>query len=179
MAIEVLHLPVSSELVVSSASHVPSSGLVGHCVHIGEPGNLNPRPELHLPGSRAPCGCYNTTIVDSFVLDDALVQDTFLLHRTYVSHGAVVVGCGTITCSGTDVTNGNGTVLKVGVEIGGREIAMFADMPFHLAAVVGETRGNVSELKAYEDLVRTYTKKVQCDGFNVIAHQAKVSSGMT
>ncbi|RLO04000.1 hypothetical protein DYB28_009095, partial [Aphanomyces astaci] len=121
-----------------------------------------------------PSGCYNTTIVDSFVLDDALVQDTFLLHRTYVSHGAVVVGCGTITCSGTDVTNGNGTALKVGVEIGGREIAMFADMPFHLAAVVGETRGNVSELKAYEDLVRTYTKKVQCDGFNVIAHQAKL-----
>ncbi|ETV75321.1 hypothetical protein, variant 1 [Aphanomyces astaci] len=97
-----------------------------------------------------------------------------ILVGTYVSHGAVVVGCGTITCSGTDVTNGNGTVLKVGVEIGGREIAMFADMPFHLAAVVGETRGNVSELKAYEDLVRTYTKKVQCDGFNVIAHQAKL-----
>ncbi|ETV99818.1 hypothetical protein, variant [Aphanomyces invadans] len=121
-----------------------------------------------------PSGCYNSTVVDSYVLDNALVQDTFLLHRTYVSQGAVIVGCGTITCSGPEVTYGNGTVLKVGVEIGGREIAMFADMPFHLAAIVGESRGNAAELKAYEDLVRTYAKSVRCDGFNVIARQAKV-----
>jgi hypothetical protein len=49
---------------------------------------------------------------------------------TFVASGACIVGCGTVTCSGPDVAYGNGTILKVGVELGGREIAVFADLPF-------------------------------------------------
>ncbi|KAF0683211.1 Aste57867_24729 [Aphanomyces stellatus] len=136
-----------------------------------------------------PSGCYNSNLFDSYVLDNALVQDTFLLHRpcyprhvpyspivtvgTFVNPGACVVGCGSITCSGIDVTYGNGTVLKVGVEIGGRDIPVFADMPFALGALVGQHREAAAELKAYDENVRAYVQAAKC-GLNIVAHQAKI-----
>ncbi|CAK5192840.1 unnamed protein product [Aphanomyces euteiches] len=120
-----------------------------------------------------PSGCYNSTLVDSFVLDNALVQDTFLLHQTYVDTGACIVGCGSVTSSGPNATYGNGTVLKVGVEIGGREISVFADMPFALGAAVGQHRENASELQAYDGRVKEYVESIKC-GLNIVAKQAKV-----
>ncbi|OQR97220.1 hypothetical protein ACHHYP_12319 [Achlya hypogyna] len=119
-----------------------------------------------------PSGCLNSTLYDVFITDDALVQDTFLLQGTYVSSGASVVGCGTITAS-TNPSYGNGTPLKVGVEIGGREIVAFADLPFNLAVDVGKHRADPAELARYKCNVDAYTVAAQC-GVNVFGPDAQV-----
>jgi len=49
---------------------------------------------------------------------------------TFVAPGASVVGCGSIVCSKDNAVYGNGLDLQVGVEIGGRDIPVFAEMPF-------------------------------------------------
>ncbi|KDO23642.1 hypothetical protein SPRG_11090 [Saprolegnia parasitica CBS 223.65] len=119
-----------------------------------------------------PSGLYNSTLSDAFIAADALVHDTFLLHGTYVASGASVVGCGTITVSAAPIY-GNNNPLKVGVEIGGREIHAFADLPFDLAVTVGQNRSDSTELAAYAANVATYTAAITC-AVNVIGADAQV-----
>lgn len=86
--------------------------------------------------ARFPSGCYRATIRDSVVLDDALVQDTMLLDRVLVDARAAVVGCGVVlfqraeSDKGSSTVFGNGTTLHVGVETGGRDLRIIADLPF-------------------------------------------------
>ncbi|OQS03139.1 hypothetical protein THRCLA_04552 [Thraustotheca clavata] len=119
-----------------------------------------------------PSGCYNSTLTDVFVADNALVQDTFLVHGTFIDSQASIVRCGTITVSDNAVY-GNGTPLKVGVEIGGREILAFADLPFDLAVKVGKYRSNANELATYEENVLRYAKAIKC-GVNIISSNAQI-----
>lgn len=74
-------------------------------------------------------GCYRSTISNATVLDHALVQDTTLLQNVLVDEHAVVLGCGSVLCAG-ETAFGNGQTLHVGVEIGGRDLRVIADMPF-------------------------------------------------
>lgn len=96
-------------------------------------------------GARFPPGCYRSTIRDSVVLDDALVQDTMLLDTVLVDVRAAVVNCGVVLFEqpppGADKDDngvaatvfGNGTMLHVGVETGGRDLRVVADLPFACA----------------------------------------------
>ncbi len=81
-------------------------------------------------GVRLSSGCYNSTISNCVILDDALIKNTSILAETFVDCGAAVIDCGVV--KGRPGVNrfGNGTSLKVGVEIGGREIVSFDDMTF-------------------------------------------------
>lgn len=74
-------------------------------------------------------GCYRSTISNATILDHALVQDTTLLHNVLVDEHAVVLGCGSVISVG-ETAFGNGQTLHVGVEIGGRDLRVIADMPF-------------------------------------------------
>lgn len=89
-------------------------------------------------GVKFASGCYRTTIRNAVVLDDALVQDTMLLNNAFVDAEAVVMGCGPVVFKRTGQQKdeptvavfGNGMTLHVGVETGGRDLRVFADLPF-------------------------------------------------
>lgn len=88
-------------------------------------------------GVKFPSGCYRTTIRNAVVLDDALVKDTLLLSNVFVDSQALILDCGPVfftnsqaTDSKSPVVFGNGTTLHVGVEIGGRDLRVIADLPF-------------------------------------------------
>lgn len=91
-------------------------------------------------GVKFASGCYRTTIRNAVVLDNALVQDTMLLNNVFVDAEAVVIGCGFVVFKHTEqdeakdeptaVVFGNGLTLHVGVETGGRDLRVFADLPF-------------------------------------------------
>jgi hypothetical protein len=84
---------------------------------------------MEIDGVKILSGCYNSIINCSIISDDALLMDNFLVSNSFIGCCAAVIRCGMISCP-EDARYGNGESVKVGIEIGGREIAVFADIPF-------------------------------------------------
>jgi hypothetical protein len=106
-------------------------------------------------GVRLPCGVVGSTVVDCAIGHDALVQDVRLLANYVVAPGAVLFDCGSITCGG-NTAFGNGTALPVGVETGGREVAVYADLDLDTAAAVARAAGRPDLVRAYRAAVAEY-----------------------
>lgn len=119
-------------------------------------------------GATVPSSLRSSRIVDSVVLDGAAVHNTDVLARTVVCRGAAVVGCGIVSApaSSSPCTFGNGMVVSVGAEVGGRAIPIAAEMPFNTAVAVASHQGDSAphrELRAaHESLVARYTEAVSC-----------------
>ncbi|HID10104.1 MAG TPA: DUF4954 family protein [Candidatus Latescibacteria bacterium] len=123
-------------------------------------------------GAKLPCGMYNSTVVDSYIGDDALVQDVKLLSRYVVREGAVVFGCGTVVAEpGTSF--GNGEELPIAIETGGREVLTYAEMDVAVAETVASYRGDKEMLSGYEEAVKEYVEKATSD-YGVIEKGAQV-----
>uniref|UniRef100_K3WT23 DUF4954 domain-containing protein n=1 Tax=Globisporangium ultimum (strain ATCC 200006 / CBS 805.95 / DAOM BR144) TaxID=431595 RepID=K3WT23_GLOUD len=133
-------------------------------------------------GVKFPSGCYRTVIRNAVVLDDALVKDTLLLHNVFVDAEAVILGCGPVVFASSSATDevpgtdmfGNGTTLHVGVEIGGRDLRVIADLPFALAASIAGNRSNTAFVQAYNQMVDVYVHEIACAPFTIIAKHAHV-----
>ncbi|KAG2520954.1 hypothetical protein JM16_006513 [Phytophthora kernoviae] len=109
-----------------------------------------------------PCGVYNSTLSDVVVLDDALVKDTLVLKGVLVDAKASVLQCGSVVCAQeTETVFGNGRVLHVGVETGGRNLRVVADLPFSLGAEVATKRGDLKFLETYDAIVDEYVAKIK------------------
>jgi hypothetical protein len=87
-----------------------------------------------------PAGVYQSTLVDCVVGTGALVQNVRLLANCAVGEGAVLFDCGSITCD-TQTTFGNGAVLSLGPETGGRDVAVYAEIDVEVAAAVARSQG--------------------------------------
>ena len=81
-------------------------------------------------GVQLPAGIFNSTLVNAVVCDGARVSDTVLLARSVVGPGAAVVGCGAVvmTTKAQACTFANGRSLAIAVEVGGRDVSIFAEM---------------------------------------------------
>lgn len=103
-----------------------------------------------------PSGIYGSTVADSEIGDDCLVQDTGLLSRTVVRRGGVVFRAGAVTGSAA-CAFGNGREIPIGIETGGREVAAFAELTIPVAEAVADNRGDRTAIEAYGRFVRAYT----------------------
>lgn len=113
------------------------------------------RPVAVEDGVSLPSGVVNSTVVDSAIGHDALVQDVKLLANYVVGPGALVFDCGTVSC-GEATTFGNGTVLSVGLETGGRDVAVFAEIDLEAATAVARSAGRPEVLRPYNAAVAEY-----------------------
>ncbi|RLN86530.1 hypothetical protein BBJ28_00013479 [Nothophytophthora sp. Chile5] len=135
-------------------------------------------------------GVYNSALSNVVVLDDALVLDTLVLRNVVLDERACVIKCGSVTCSASaSATCGNGNVLHVGVETGGRDLCVVADMPFACEdpELIGEAevgvavdlmivcvcRGDSEFLKAYQAAVDAYVVAIQAP-MVIVARNARV-----
>jgi hypothetical protein len=84
-------------------------------------------------GVTLPTGVYDSTLIDCVVGDEALVQDVSLLANFVVARKAVLFDCGRVTSS-PDARFGNGMVLNVGPQMGGRRLPVFAEIAMDSAA---------------------------------------------
>ena len=131
-------------------------------------GNFSREEVCKIDGYDFPCGLYNSTIIDSALLDHCLVRDTKLVAGCVVGRKAVVFGCGNIVYSPTrngaedGVTCGNGSFLPLGVETGGRDTPIFAEQTLEDIAIIAGNRGNHEQIRAYEEAVRNYVKQTRC-----------------
>jgi hypothetical protein len=102
-----------------------------------------------------PCGVFGSTVDDSEIGNDCLIQDAGLLSRVVVRHGAVIFRTGAVTGS-AECVFGNGRPIPIGIETGGREVAAFAELTVPVAEAVADGRRDAAGLEAYERFVRAY-----------------------
>lgn len=124
-----------------------------------------------------PCGIYKSIIIDSEIGNNALVYQS-TVSRYVVGESAIVFLVQTLSCTGIS-TFGNGTVLPVGIETGGREITAFADLTIPVAQAVAFGRNRPSFLKSLSAFLRSYIAKCTLDvgvlgAHGVIRRSAKV-----
>ncbi|KAE8898786.1 hypothetical protein PF005_g8178 [Phytophthora fragariae] len=120
------------------------------------------------------CGVYNSALSNAVVLDDALVKDTLVLKNVLVDARAAVIQCGSVTGpEQLDAVCGNGRELHVGVETGGRDLRVVADMPFSLGAAVATKRRDVEFLETYDAFVDKYVAEIKAP-MAIVAQNARV-----
>jgi hypothetical protein len=118
------------------------------------------RPVALGDGVSLPSGVVNSTVCDSTVGHDALVQDVRLLANYVVGPGALVFDCGSVSC-GEGTAFGNGAALAVGPETGGRDVAVYADMDLDGAAAVARLRQRPDLLRQYAAAVADYAARAR------------------
>ncbi|KAJ0412095.1 hypothetical protein ATCC90586_004015 [Pythium insidiosum] len=122
-------------------------------------------------GIALPSGCYRSALRNAIILDNALVQNTTALCNVVVDEHASVLSCGSVV--GDEETNAaNGMTLHVGVEIGGRNLDVFAELSFDVAKLVAGQRSETKLLEDYATFVQRYTQAARTP-FSVIGRHAR------
>jgi len=112
-----------------------------------------------LPGRVSlPTGIRRATIQDCAV-GNACVRDVTLMSRQVIHDAAAVVGVGALVASGRCMY-GTGQKLSVGLETGGREIVLFPEMDYELAAWLAMHPAATSERTAYQEALSLHSEKL-------------------
>jgi hypothetical protein len=109
-------------------------------------------------GVELPAGVEGGTLANCVIGHDALVRDVRLLANYVVGERAVLLDCGRILCDGPTAF-GNGAVLPLGMEGGGRDVAVFAEIDVALAAAVARARSQPAALDQYARAVAEYVRQ--------------------
>ncbi len=113
-------------------------------------------------GLELPTGIYNSTVADCVIGPEALVRDVRLLARYAVRHCAVLWNCGSIACT-SRTTFGNGQSLPLGIESGGRNVPIYAEISIPVATMqaVGSTRRATQQ--RYDGIIADYLAQVESE----------------
>jgi hypothetical protein len=107
-------------------------------------------------GLELPAGIYHSTLANCVVGNDALIRDVKLLSNYVVGEAATLLNCGRITCD-PGTAFGNGATLPLGIESGGRDVPVYAEVDVEGAATVARSRSRPEFLQAYTRAVADYT----------------------
>ena len=110
-------------------------------------------------GVDLPSGVHNCTLVDCVVGNNVLMRDVKLLSCYVIGSNSILLNCGSITCD-RETTFGSGENLPVGLESGGRDVAVFAEIDVEIASRVAKSRKKMDDLLAYNDAVSNYTARI-------------------
>lgn len=128
--------------------------------------------KVAVDGLEVPAGVYGSRVANCVIGHDALVQDVKLLNRYVVGVDAVLFDCGSITCD-TRTAFGNGAVLSLGLECGGRDVPVFAEIDVSTAAAVACQRTPRDFQAEFAHAVAEYTARASCP-IGIIEHGAVV-----
>jgi hypothetical protein len=138
-------------------SSISESMFFGSCVL----GACNGMPTAVDESISLPCGIYKSIIIDSEIGNNALVYQS-TVSRYVVGESAVVFLTQTLSCTRLS-SFGNGTVLPVGIETGGREITAFADLTIPIAQAVAFGRNRPYFQNSFSAFLRNYIAKCTFD----------------
>jgi NDP-sugar pyrophosphorylase family protein len=110
-------------------------------------------------GVELPAGIDRATLVHCVIGNDVLIRDVKLLANYVIGEGAVLLDCGTVTCEG-GTKFGNGSVLPLGIQSGGREVAIYAEIDLKTAAAAACSRSEPGLLDQYSKAVTEYAAQV-------------------
>ncbi len=149
---------------------VVGNTLVGACVL----GAFSGVPVEVQQGLWLPSGVYRSTLVESVIGDECLVYECGAVANYIVASNAIVHQSRLV--SRGEPQFGNGQIISVGLETGGRNIVNFAELPFELAVAIAMNRSNREFLTACEELAAQYREKASF-GKGVVLAGAIVRNG--
>ncbi len=109
-------------------------------------------------GLELPSGIEHATLANCVIGHEVLVRDVRLLVNYVVGEGAVLLDCGSITCD-AQTAFGNGVVLPLAIESGGREVQVYAEIDVAVAAAIARGRGQPDLLDRYAAVVTDYLNR--------------------
>jgi hypothetical protein len=121
-------------------------------------------------GVELPAGVHDSTVADCVIGNDALVRGVKLLAHYVVGAAAVVLDCGSVTCAGP-AAFGNGAALPLGIESGGRDVPVYADIDLEIATTIARARPRRALLRRYARAVANYAEHARC-GRGVVGRSA-------
>lgn len=117
-------------------------------------------------------GIYNSTLHEVYIDSECLVKDNRLINRYYISENSVIIGNDLI--SADRINNfGNGTVISVGSEVGGRDIPLYAEQDINNIEELISGKKDENIYQKYHDLVKNYALSVSSH-FGIISESARV-----
>ena len=108
-------------------------------------------------GVKIGSGVYNCDLNNVSVGDNAYLANTSLIANYVIGPRAVIQGCGRILCAGPTLF-GNGQRITMGLEIPGRDTAVFAEIDVETAAQIAANRKSPLSIEAYEAAIAEYLK---------------------
>jgi Domain of unknown function (DUF4954) len=125
-------------------------------------------------GLHLPAGIYGSTLANCVLGHDVLIRDVKLLAGYIVCPDAILVDCSSVLCDG-QTTFGNDLSIPLGIECGGREVPVYAEVDVDSAAAVARSRGQHEFLEQYRQAINDYADLVRWNR-GIIAEAAKVSN---
>lgn len=119
-------------------------------------------------------GVYRSTLINSEIGNNALVHDTGVISNYKVGDRAVVYSVGALMAGG-ECAFGNGRYISMGIETGGREVRLYAEITVQLAWVIAVKRADRELQQKYSDFVDSYISSVTLP-FGVVAEGCIISS---
>lgn len=114
------------------------------------------------PGLKLGSGLYHADLNDVTIGDHALILNVGLLAHAVIGPGALVKGCGTVAATGV-TSFGNGQILPLAIETGGRETGIYAELTVDVAAEIAARRGEREMQAAYAQAVADYASKARSE----------------
>jgi hypothetical protein len=109
-------------------------------------------------GVTLPSGIYRATIANCKIGHEVLIRDVRLLANYWVGRGALVHDCGRVVCAGPTAF-GLGESLALGVETGGRDVPIFAEIDVAIAAAIANSAAHTEVRKRFAARVKEYTDR--------------------
>lgn len=117
-------------------------------------------------------GIYNSNLHEVYIDSECLIKDNGLINRYYISENSVIVGNDLI--SADKINNfGNGTIISVGSEVGGRDIPLYAEQDINYISELITGKKEESTYNKYHELVKAYSESVSSH-FGIISQNARV-----
>jgi hypothetical protein len=113
-------------------------------------------------GLELPTGVYNSTLADCVIGPEVLVKDVKLLARYVVRHCAVLWNCGNIACT-CRTTFGNGQSLPLGIESGGRNVPIYAEITVPVATMQAVGSSRCATQQRYDSIITDYLVQAESD----------------
>lgn len=113
-----------------------------------------------IPGMTLPTGIYDSTLIDCQVGNDVLIENVRFARNIVVAREAVLFDVGSITCTG-ETAFGCDRELSVGIETGGREVPLWAEMDIPMAAAIASRRDDHDGLGAVSAAAVAYRERLQ------------------
>ena len=137
------------------AFRVRRTHFVGHCVL----GRFSGEVPI-LPGLKLPTGIYGCTLNNCQIGNDCLLENVRYAARIVAHRASVIFDVGSIICNeGTFF--GVKQDLPIAIEVGGRDVPLWAEMTVDAAAQIARGRRDTEGLQAVQDTIQEYREAIK------------------
>ncbi len=96
------------------------------------------------------------------------------IENYYISNNVQIISTGSIICE-RNTTFGNGVEISCGIETGGRELVLYAELDYNTSAEIVTRRNDTDLQNNYKKIVEEYLKNVKSE-FGIILDNTKIKN---